>query len=469
MTAPVVVILAAGQGTRMRSNTPKLLHPLCGRPMIAWPVQAARDAGAARIIVVDAPGRPLAPHLADDVEVVVQEQARGTGDAAKAAAPDIAGDETVIILYGDVPLLSAETIRGLAEAHESSGSSATVTSTVLDDPSGWGRIVRAADGSVQRIVETRKPGDATAEELQIREVNTGIYAFNGAALLSALDQIGNDNAQGEYYLTDAPMIIRAAGGLVSAHQLADADETFNVNDRVQLSAVRAILQRRIHEHHMLAGVTIINPETTCIDAGVKLAQDVTIEPGSALRGNTSVGEGSTIGPHSTLQDVTVGAGSKVIHSYAVDVTIADSVSVGPFAYLRPGTVLHDGAKAGTFVEIKNSEIGARSKVPHLSYIGDTTIGEDANLGASTITANYDGYEKHRTKIGSHVHTSVDTTLVAPVEIGDNAHIGAGSVITDDVPAGALGIARPRQTVVDGYDQRVKARHRTSESEHTGSS
>ncbi|MGH2844136.1 MAG: bifunctional UDP-N-acetylglucosamine diphosphorylase/glucosamine-1-phosphate N-acetyltransferase GlmU [Solirubrobacteraceae bacterium] len=459
MKPPVVVILGAGHGTRMRSRTPKLLHPICGRAMIAWPVAAAREAGAQRVIVVDSPGEPLRPALDDGVTVAVQQQPLGTGDAVRAALPLIAADDTVIVLYGDVPLLGTPTFRALAAAHASSGSQATITTTVLEEPSGWGRIVRAADGSVAKIVETREPGDATDQERQICEVNTGLYAFDGGALADALARITDDNAQGEYYLTDAARLVAAAGGLVSAHRLADATETLNVNDRAALALARAIAQRAIHERHMLAGVTIVNPDATVIDVDVRLGQDVTIEPGSALHGHSSVGEGSTIGPHTTLRDVSVGRGSRVIHSYAVEASIHDNVSVGPFAYLRPGAVLRNDSKAGTFVEIKNAEIGERTKVPHLSYIGDATVGEDTNLGAATITANYDGHQKHRTTIGSHVHTSVDTTLIAPVTIGDHAHTGAGSAISEDVPEGALGIARPRQTTIEGYDQRVRDRQR----------
>ncbi len=441
----------------MRSKTPKLLHPVCGRPMIGWVVAAAKRAGATKIVVVDAPGEPLREHLDADVISVVQEQALGTGDAAKAAAGEIRPQETVIVAYGDVPLVSAETFVALVDAHRSAGAAATITTTVLDDPSGWGRIVRGPDGAVTKIVETRTPGDATADELEIREVNTGMYAFAGAALISALALLRPENVQGEYYLTDVPRLIGEAGQTVAAYQTPDATECFNVNDRVQLSVARAVAQQRIHETHMLGGATIIDPAATVIDVDVQIGQDVVIEPGSALHGVTTVADGATIGPHTTLIDVQVGENSKVIQAYAVGAEIQANVNVGPFAYLRPGTVLRNGAKAGTFVELKNTDVGAGSKVPHLSYIGDTTIGEDTNLGASTITANYDGLNKHRTRIGSRVHTSVDTTFVAPVEIADDAHTGAGSVITDDVPEGALGIARPRQTTIEGYDERLRAR------------
>jgi bifunctional UDP-N-acetylglucosamine pyrophosphorylase/glucosamine-1-phosphate N-acetyltransferase len=315
------------------------------------------------------------------------------------------------------------------------------------------------------VVETKRPEDATPEELKIREINVAIYAFSGAALAPALAQVGNDNAQGEYYLPDVLPLLRQQGHVVTALELDDIDQTLGVNDRVQLAAVRTIAQRRINEEQMRGGATIIDPDHTVIDVGVTLAPDTLIHPGTALHGATSVGEGSVIGPHTTLTDVTVGSNSEVLHSHATGARIGDEVSIGPFSYLRPGTILHDGSKVGAYVEVKNAEVGARTKVPHLSYIGDATIGEDTNLAASTITANYDGFAKHRTTVGSRVHTGVDTTFVAPVEVGDDAWIGAGSVITKDVPDGALGIARERQRNIEGYDDRVRERHASDASEN----
>ncbi len=464
MSGPVVVILAAGQGTRMRSRTPKLLHPICGRPMISWVVAAARDAGAGKVVVVDSPEQRLSGVLEADVVTALQEQPLGTGDALRAAQAHIAPDSCVVVLYGDLPLLTPQTIAALAEAQQQAGAAATILTAEIDDPTGYGRIVRGAGGTVEKIVETKKPGDATPEELQIREVNSGLYAFAGGALIPALVRIGTNNAQGEYYLPDVVPILRSQGHLVTALPLEDLNETMQVNDRVQLADVTAVMQRQINDELMRAGVTIIDPDHTVIDFGVELAPDSQINPGCALHGSTRVGEGSVIGPHTTLIDVTVGSDSKVIQSYATGAEIGDRVSVGPFAYLRPGAVLREGSKAGTFVEIKNSDVGARSKVPHLSYIGDTTIGEDTNIGASTITANYDGSNKHRTTIGSHVHTSVHTSLVAPVELGDDSTVGAGSVITKDVPEGALGIARERQRNIENYADRVRERQAA---EHDG--
>lgn len=457
VTAPVVVILAAGQGTRMRSVVPKLLHPLCGRTLIEWPIAAAQAAGAGKIVVVDSPERRLEAGLPAGVGLAVQERPLGTADAARAAADQIGPDDTVIVLNGDAPLISAESLRALVQAHERSGAAATIATMVLEDPSGYGRVVRAPDGTAERVVETKAPGDATELELLIREVNTGMFAFEGGALTAALQEVRADNAQGEHYLPDVLPIIRGHERTVEAYELSDPEELLGINDRRQLAAVTAVAQRRIHERHMLAGATIVNPAATVIDVGVTLGQDVVIAPFSSLHGTTSIGAGSTIGPQSTLLDAQVGEGSTILHSYVNEAVIGDRVSVGPFAYLRPGTVLREGAKAGTFVEIKNSEVGPGTKVPHLSYIGDADIGEQTNLGASTITANYDGYRKHRTTIGDRVKTSVDTTLVAPVVVGDDAYTAAGSVITTDVPAGALGVARPRQSNIAGYAQRRRER------------
>jgi bifunctional UDP-N-acetylglucosamine pyrophosphorylase / glucosamine-1-phosphate N-acetyltransferase len=457
VTAPVVVILAAGQGTRMRSAVQKLLHPLCGRPIIEWPVAAARAAGAEKIVVVDGPDRKLAPVLNGQVSVAVQERPLGTGDAVRSAIDQIGGEDTVVVVNGDAPLITPESLRALVDSHRSSGAAATIATMVLDDPSGYGRVVRAPDGTVEKVVETKAPGDATELELRIREVNTGMFAFDGGALAEALAQVRADNAQGEHYLPDVLPILRAQERTVGAFELTDPEELLGINDRVQLADVAAVAQRQIHERLMVSGVTIVNPTATVIDAGVAIGEDTVVAPFTSLHGATTIGRGSTIGPNSTLIDAQVGDEAKVLHSYIVGATIGDKVSVGPFAYLRPGTVLREGSKAGTFVEIKNSDVGRGTKVPHLSYIGDADIGEETNLGASTITANYDGYRKHRTTIGSRVKTSVDTTVVAPVSIGDDAFTAAGSVITNDIPPGALGVARERQTNIDGYAERRRER------------
>jgi bifunctional UDP-N-acetylglucosamine pyrophosphorylase/glucosamine-1-phosphate N-acetyltransferase len=456
--APTVVILAAGEGTRMRSALPKVLHPLCGRPLIAWPVEAAREAGAGTVVVVDNPKRRLAEHLPEGVEVAIQEEPRGTGDAVAAATSHIDPDATVVVINGDVPLLTAEAIRGLVDAHERVGAAATMATMEPADPGSYGRVIRGADGQVERVVEAKSgAGDATPEELAIREVNSGVYAFEGGALLEALQNLSSDNAQGEVYLPDVLPAIKAAGKAVAAHPIGDPELTHGVDDRIALAHASALLQRRIQERHMRNGVTIVNPGATTIDAGVEIGRDTVIEPGSVLRGTTTIGAAATVGPNTTAIDSILGDEVSVVHSYLTGARVDDRATVGPFAYLRPGAHLHEQAKAGTFVEIKNSEIGQGTKVPHLSYVGDADVGAGSNIGAGNITANYDGVSKHRTTIGDGVRTSVDTMFVAPVTVGDGAYTGAGSVITEDVPPGALGIARARQTNIEGYADRKAER------------
>jgi bifunctional UDP-N-acetylglucosamine pyrophosphorylase/glucosamine-1-phosphate N-acetyltransferase len=452
-----VVILAAGQGTRMRSRLPKMLHDICGRPLVGWPVAAAREAGAGRIVVVGSPANTLGGHLPDDVESVVQPAPDGTGGAVRAAAAQIGPRDTVVVLPGDAPLVTAAAITALVDAHGAAGAAATMATMVLDDPTGYGRVIRDAAGDVEAVVETKTVGDATAEQLEIREVNSSIFAFDGAALLDALAGLTPDNAQGELYLPDVLPAVRAAGRPVAAHRIADPDVALGVNDRVQLAAVRAIAQRRIHDAHGRAGVTVVDPASTLVEVGVRLGEDTVVEPSSFLRGATTAGRGCTIGPLTTLVDATLGDDVSIPHSYLVSCEVRDGATVGPFAYLRPGTLLRERSKAGAFVEIKNSDVGAGSKVPHLSYIGDADIGEDANLGAATITANYDGVDKHRTTIGDRVHTGVDTTLIAPVTLHDDAFTGANSAITRNVPPGALGIARDRQVNREGYAERKRSR------------
>lgn len=437
----------------MRSQTPKLLHPLCGRPLINWTVEAARGAGAGTVVVVDGPARMLEQILDGQVELAIQERPLGTADAVRAASGHFGAGQTVLVLNGDNPLFTSETIRRLLEAHDRSGAAATIATAILEDPSGFGRVLRAPDGTVERVVETKAAGDATALELEIQEVNAGLYAFDGDLLATALAEVRAENAQGEFYLPDVLPVMRRHERTVDGYEIEDPLETLGVNDRRELARVRAVAQRRIHERHMLAGVTIVDPGATVIDADVEIEADTTIAPFSSLHGATSVGHQSTIGPLSTLIDARIGERSTVVHSYVNDVEIGDGVTVGPFAYLRPGTVLRDGSRAGTFVEVKNSDVGAGAKVPHLSYIGDTEIGERTNIGAGTITANYDGYRKNRTTIGARVKGGVHTSLVAPVTVGDDAYTAAGSVITTDVPPGALGIARERQRNVKGYAER----------------
>jgi bifunctional UDP-N-acetylglucosamine pyrophosphorylase/glucosamine-1-phosphate N-acetyltransferase len=456
MTAPTVLILAAGQGIRMRSNTPKVLHDLCGRPMVLWPVRAALAAGAGRVVVVDSPDRALQPVLPEGVDLAVQERSNGTGGAVLAAVSRLDSelnpsleprpgsefdpDAPVVVLSGDVPLVDAEAIRGLIEAHRQSGAAATMVSTILEDPSGYGRVVRDASGAVERVVETKEPGDSSPQDRQIREVNAGIYAFEPRALRQALPSLSAENAQGELYLPEVLDLLRADGALVTAHVVDDPRLVLGVNDRVGLARVRGLAQEAIHERHMRAGVGIVDPGATVIDVDVEIGKDTIIEPFTTIRGSTRIGQGCTIR-----------------HSYLVDCRLEDGASVGPFGYLRPGAILRKGAKAGTFVEVKNSDIGPGAKIPHLSYIGDADVGERTNLGAGTITANYDGLGKHRTKIGSRVRGGVDTSFVAPVAVGDDAYTAAGSVVTEDVPAGALAVARAKQQNIEGYAARQERR------------
>ena len=455
MAAPTVVILAAGQGTRMKSAIPKVLHDLCGWPLVRWPVEAARAAGAARVVVVGGPDRALGPVLPASVELAVQAQPRGTGDAVLSAAPYIDPDARVIVVAGDVPLISAEAIRGLADAHAAAGAAATMLTMVLDDASGYGRVVRAQDGSVDRVVETKVAGEATPEELAISEVNTGVFAFEGGLVLEALRRVRPDNAQGELYLPDALPALRKRGHAVAAVVTGDATLTLGVNDRADLAIVRALAQRRILDAHMRAGVTVLAPEATVVDASVAIGPDTVLELGTTLRGATRIGADCRIGPHATLTDARLGDAVQIVHSYGLDFEAQNGVAIGPFAYLRPGTVLRSGSKVGTFVEVKNSDVGAGTKVPHLSYVGDADIGERSNLGAGTITANYDGVHKHRTTIGDDVKGGVDTAFVAPVTVGDGAWTAAGSVVTHDVPPGALAVARARQRNVEDYARRKR--------------
>ncbi|HET9197974.1 MAG TPA: bifunctional UDP-N-acetylglucosamine diphosphorylase/glucosamine-1-phosphate N-acetyltransferase GlmU [Solirubrobacterales bacterium] len=461
MSSPLTLVMAAGEGTRMRSSTPKMLHPVCGRPMVAWPILAAREAGAGRVAAIVSPGRDLSAGLPEGVETVEQPVADGTGGAIRAALVLIeeSGAETVLVLSGDVPLISTATIAALLEAHESSAAAATMLTIELDDAGSYGRVVRTDDGWVERVVEAKAAGDAEAWQLEIGEINAGTYAFDAAPLAAALRGLSNDNAQGEYYLPDVFPALREAGHRVAAHRADDHAVTMGVNDRVDLAAVEAEARRRLLEAHMLAGVTVADPASTWVDVGVEIAADARLEPGTTLRGETRIAEGAVVGPLSTLVDCTVGAGSQVPHSYLVECDVRAGCSVGPFAYLRPGTVLEDGAKAGTFVEVKNSRVGEGTKVPHLAYVGDAEIGPGSNLGAGTITANYDGFRKSRTVIGRDVRIGVDTMLIAPVEVGDAAYTGAGAVIKDDVPEGALAVSENAQRNIDGYAARKAAQMR----------
>ena len=440
----------------MRSRTPKVLHDLCGRSLIEWTLVAAREAGCTKLIVVDAPARPLDGLLGDDVELVVQPQPDGTAGAVAAAVDSLGAGGSVVVLSGDVPLISSATIRELVAAHEASAAAVTVATALLDDPSGYGRVVRSDDGALEEIVETKTDGDATAEQLLINEVNTGVYVFDPKALAAALPGVGSDNSQGERYLPAVLPLIAAAGGAIAAHVVDDPSMLLGVNDRVDLAELRDLAQMQIIERHLLAGVDIVAPSSTQIDVGVEIGADTVIEAFTALCGATKIGERSIVGPGSTLTDALIGDEVTVLRSHLNDCEVRDQASIGPFSHLRPGTLVDKGAKVGAFVEVKNSEIGERAKLPHLSYVGDSDVGADANLGAGTITANYDGVNKHRTVFGERVHGGVNVSYIAPLKVGDDVWTAAGSVITDEVPSGSLAIGRERQQNKDGYDVRRKA-------------
>jgi bifunctional UDP-N-acetylglucosamine pyrophosphorylase / glucosamine-1-phosphate N-acetyltransferase len=453
MAGPSVVIMAAGHGTRMRSELSKVLHAVCGRPMVAWVVEAAREAGAARIVCVTRPGSGVAEALAGEAEVVEQREGEGTGAAVLTAREQIADAEPVVILSGDHPLVSSDLIAALVTTHENEGAAATLLTTDELEPAGYGRIVRAPDGSVERIVETKHTEGVPDEELAIREINVGAYVFDANSLLEALDAVGETN--GERYLTGVFPLLRERGRSIAAFRTDDTRSAMGVNTRVDLLEVERLARHALVEEHALAGVSFESPDTACIDKGVEIGEDTTISAGVTLRAGTVIGRGCTIGPQSTIGGSRIGDDSSIVHSWLAGAEVGDGVSVGPFAYLRPGARIGDGAKIGTFVEVKNSEIGAGAKIPHLSYIGDADVGEEANVAAGNITANYDGRRKHRTIIGKRAKTGVNTSYVAPVSVGDDAYTGAGSIITEDVPDGALGIARPEQKNVEGYANRVE--------------
>ncbi len=449
-----VVVLAAGEGTRMRSATPKVLHAIGGRSLLGHVLAACAPLGADRTVVVVGAGRePVTAHLAavsPGAAPVVQAEQRGTGHAVRVAldaAPEV--DGTVLVLPGDTPLLRPATLRALVEEHQSSGAVATLLSSVLPDPTGYGRVVRGPRGEVLRVVEHR---DASDEERALDEINTSVYAFESGPLRDALARLSTANAQGEEYLTDVIGLFVQAGLPVGA-VVAPAAETAGVNDRVQLAAAHRVLNDRLLADWMRAGVTVLDPATTWVDAGVELAPDVTLRPGTQLHGDTRVETGADIGPDCTLTDTVVGAGARVVRAQCDGAEVGRGATVGPFAYLRPGARLGPAAKVGTYVEVKASEIGPGAKVPHLSYVGDATIGAGTNIGAATIVANYDGVAKHRTVVGEQVRTGSDTVLVAPVTIGDGAYTAAGSVITEDVPPGALGVGRGRQVTKTGWVER----------------
>lgn len=449
-----VLILAAGEGKRMKSATPKVLHTLCGRSMLGHVVAAARELAPERLVVVVGHGREqVSAHLAEidgSAQPVVQEVQHGTGHAVRIAMEALGAegalDGTVVVTYGDTPLLTAGTLNALVTVHQESGNAVTVLTANVPDPTGYGRIVRS-DGVVTAIVEQR---DASPEQAAIREINSGVYAFDAKLLAEGLSRLTAANAQGEEYLTDVLGILGGDGHRVGALTVGDHHEILGANDRAQLAELRRALNARLTVHWMREGVTIVDPATTWIDVQVELDPDAVVHPNTQLCGETRIGAGAEVGPNCTLTRTVVGAGARVTNSTTDGAEIGEEASVGPYTYLRPGTRLARKAKAGGFVEMKNAEIGEGSKVPHLSYIGDASIGVGCNIGAGTITANYDGVKKYRTEIGDHVFVGTNTVLIAPAKLADGAFVAAGSAIDQEVPAGALAVARGRQRNIRGW-------------------
>ncbi|GJF32839.1 bifunctional protein GlmU [Kitasatospora sp. NE20-6] len=452
-----VVVLAAGGGTRMKSNRlPKVLHEICGRSLVGHAVAAAQELTPEHLVVVVGHLRELVTgHLESrcpGVRTAVQEQQNGTGHAVRTALEALAADGvvldgTVLVTTGDAPLLTGATLRALADAHTGQGNGVTVLTAVVPDADGYGRILRDGEGAVAAIVEHK---DATDEQRAVSEINSGVFAFDAKLLAEALSRLTTDNVQGEEYLTDTLEILRTAGHRVGAVVAADHRDIVGINDRVQLAQARRMLNDRLLERAMRAGVTVVDPATTWFDVQVTYEPDAVVLPGTQLQGATHLGEGCEVGPNTTVTDSLIGAGATVSNATVVDAEVGELASVGPYAYLRPGARLARKAKAGTYVEIKNSELGEGAKVPHLSYIGDATIGEGSNVGAASVTVNYDGVDKHRTVIGAHCRTGSDNMFIAPVTVGDGAYTAAGSVIYQNVPAGSLGVARAQQRNVAGW-------------------
>jgi len=441
------VILAAGKGTRMKSEIPKVMHPLAGKPMIDHVLDKVERLGINDIITVLGHGRDVvADYIKERTRIVIQEEQLGTGHALMQVAPYLDEDSAILVLSGDQPLLSYETLQSLLEVHEKTASAATVLTAVMDNPFGYGRVIKSQN-RFEKIVEEK---DADADQKRISEINTGTYCFQAAALKKALGNISCRNAQGEYYLTDVFNILLSFGLKIETFCTADCQEALGINDRCQLAEAETILQERIRKKWMREGVTIINPASVLIDIQVKLERDVIIHPFTILKGNTTIGEGSIIGPSTVIENCLCQAGCRIENSVLREATIGENCLIGPFAYIRPGSILSKGVKIGDFVEIKKSLIGESSKVPHHSYIGDSILGKNVNIGAGTITCNYDGKNKNTTIIGDNAFIGSNTNFVAPVEVGKGAVVGAGSTITKDVPENALALERSEQKIINNW-------------------
>ncbi|MFF7023816.1 bifunctional UDP-N-acetylglucosamine diphosphorylase/glucosamine-1-phosphate N-acetyltransferase GlmU [Streptomyces klenkii] len=456
-----VVVLAAGEGTRMKSATPKVLHAICGRSLVGHVVAASRELDPEHLVVIVGHAREqVSAHLAQidpEVRTAVQYEQNGTGHAVRMGLEELSNsgiilDGTVVVVCGDTPLLTGATLKTLSETHAADGNAVTVLTAEVPDSTGYGRIVRDGAGAVTAIVEHKDAGD---EQRAIREINSGVFAFDAQLLTDALGKVRTDNSQGEEYLTDVLGILREAGHRVGAAVADDHREILGINNRVQLAEARKLLNERLLHAAMMSGVTVVDPASTWIDVTVSFEADVLVHPGTQLTGATSLAAGSEVGPNTRLADTTVGAGARVDNTVADSALIGEGATVGPFAYLRPGTKLGAKSKAGAYVEMKNAEIGEGTKVPHLSYVGDATIGEYSNIGAASVFVNYDGVNKHHTTIGSHCRTGSDNMFVAPVTIGDGAYTAAGSVITKDVPPGSLAVARGQQRNIEGWVARKR--------------
>ncbi|MHA6534389.1 bifunctional UDP-N-acetylglucosamine diphosphorylase/glucosamine-1-phosphate N-acetyltransferase GlmU [Paenibacillus sp. BAC0078] len=452
----MAVVLAAGQGKRMKSKLYKVLHPVCGKPMVGHVLDTVKATGCQRTVVVVGHGaEKVKAYIGQDAEYVLQETQLGTGHAVKQAKGLLGGEEgTTVVICGDTPLVTAETLEGLMALHEGRQAAATVLTAVMDQPAGYGRIIRGEDGGVLKIVEQK---DCTPEEAAVNEINTGTYCFDNAKLFAALEKVTNSNNQQEYYLTDVIGILRAQGDIVLGYQAHDAAESIGVNDRLALSEAEGLMRQRINRQHMLSGVTIIDPASTYIGADVIIGADTILYPGTILKGKTVIGEDCIIGPSSEIEDSVIMDGAEVKHSVLSQAEVGARTSVGPFAYLRPGAVLGEEVKIGDFVEVKNAVIGDGSKVSHLSYVGDATVGKNVNVGCGAITVNYDGYNKSRTEIGDDAFIGSNVNLVAPVTVGKGAFVVAGSTITRPVSENDLAIARVRQENKPGYAEKIRSR------------
>ncbi|USK75140.1 bifunctional UDP-N-acetylglucosamine diphosphorylase/glucosamine-1-phosphate N-acetyltransferase GlmU [Peribacillus frigoritolerans] len=454
MSNRYAIILAAGQGTRMKSKLYKVLHPVCGKPMVQHVIDQVNQLQIEDIVTVIGHGaEKVQDQLGDSCKYALQEQQLGTAHAVMQAESVLSAKSgTTLVICGDTPLIKAETMKELIALHEQSQAKATILTAYADNPAGYGRVLRGEGGLVEKIVEHK---DASEEERYVKEINTGTYCFDNQALFSALKKVSNENVQGEYYLPDVIEILKEEGEVVTAFQSSEFEETLGVNDRVALSQAEQILRKRINEKHMRNGVTIIDPLTTFIEADVQIGQDTVINPGSFIKGKSIIGQDCLIGPNTEISNCEIGDGTEVLQSVVHESSIGSFVKIGPFAHVRPQSDIKDSVKIGNFVEIKKAVFGKGSKASHLSYIGDAEVGENVNIGCGSITVNYDGKNKYLTKIEDNVFIGCNSNLVAPVTVGEGAYVAAGSTITQDVPQQALSVARARQVNKEDYVKNLK--------------